>query len=36
VYYRNLGARYDRLIGVGEGSSTTITNWLSIKLLKLS
>ena len=26
VYYRNLGARYDRLIGVGEGSSTTITN----------
>jgi len=26
VYYRNLGARYDRLIGVDEGSSTTITN----------
>jgi len=26
VYYRNLSARYDRLIGVGEGSSTTITN----------
>jgi hypothetical protein len=26
VYYRDLGARYDRLIGVGEGSSTTITN----------
>lgn len=26
VYYRNLGARYDRLIGIGEGSSTTITN----------
>lgn len=26
VYYRNLGARYDRLVGVGEGSSTTITN----------
>ena len=26
VYYRDLGARYDRLIGVGEGSSTIITN----------
>lgn len=26
VYYRNLSARYDRLVGVGEGSSTTITN----------
>ena len=35
VYYKNLGSRYDRLIGVGEGSSTKITNWLSIKLLNL-
>lgn len=26
VYYRDLGARYDRLIGVGEGSSIEITN----------
>ena len=26
VYYKNLGSRYDRLIGVGEGSSTKITN----------
>ncbi len=26
VYYRDLGARYDRIIGLGEGSSTTITN----------
>lgn len=26
VYYRDLGARYDRLVGLGEGSSTTITN----------
>jgi len=26
VYYRDLGARYDRLIGVGEASSVDITN----------
>ena len=26
VYYRDLGTRYDRIIGLGEGSSTTITN----------
>ena len=26
VYYRSPGARYDRLIGVGSGNSTTITN----------
>ena len=26
VYYRDLGARYDKIIGLGEGSSTTITN----------
>ncbi|WMI68396.1 type IX secretion system plug protein domain-containing protein [Mangrovimonas sp. YM274] len=26
VYYRDLGARYDRLIGIGEGSSVNITN----------
>ena len=26
VYYRDLGARYDRLIGLGEGSSINITN----------
>ncbi|MUU77921.1 type IX secretion system plug protein [Winogradskyella endarachnes] len=26
VYYRDLGARYDRLIGYGEASSTNITN----------
>ena len=26
VYYRDLGARYDRLVGLGEGTSTTITN----------
>ncbi len=26
VYYRDLGARYDRIIGLGEGSSTTISN----------
>ncbi|OIQ18161.1 DUF5103 domain-containing protein [Lacinutrix sp. MedPE-SW] len=26
VYYRDLGARYDRLIGVGQGNSVNITN----------
>ena len=26
VYYKNLGARYDQLIGVGEGSSLDISN----------
>lgn len=26
VYYRNLGSRYDEIIGLGEGSSTTISN----------
>ncbi|WP_053990212.1 DUF5103 domain-containing protein [Mangrovimonas sp. TPBH4] len=26
VYYRDLGARYDKLIGFGEGSSVNITN----------
>ena len=26
VYYRDLGARYDRIIGVGEGNSTKISN----------
>lgn len=26
VYYRDLGARYDRLIGIGEASSVNITN----------
>jgi hypothetical protein len=26
VYYKDLGARYDRLIGVGEGSSVNISN----------
>lgn len=26
VYYRGLGARYDRIVGMGRGSSTTITN----------
>lgn len=26
VYYREIGARYDRIIGVGQGSSTNITN----------
>ena len=26
VYYRDLGARFDKIIGFGEGSSTTITN----------
>lgn len=26
VYYRNLGARYDKLIGIGEASSINITN----------
>lgn len=26
VYYRDLGARYDRLIGLGEGSSINISN----------
>ena len=26
VYYRDLGARYDRIIGLGEGSSTNISN----------
>ena len=26
VYYRNLGARFDRLIGIGEGSSINISN----------
>jgi len=26
VYYRDLGARYDKIIGLGEGSSSVITN----------
>ena len=26
VYYRDLGARYDRLIGYGEASSVNISN----------
>jgi len=26
VYYRDLGARYDRIIGLGEGNSVNITN----------
>lgn len=26
VYYREVGERYDRIIGVGQGDSTTITN----------
>jgi len=26
VYYRNLGGRYDEIIGIGEGSSINITN----------
>jgi len=26
VYYRDLGARYDKIIGLGEGTSSTITN----------
>jgi len=26
VYYRDLGARYDRIIGIGEGNSVNITN----------
>lgn len=26
VYYREIGARYDRIIGIGQGSSTNITN----------
>jgi hypothetical protein len=26
VYYRDLGARYDRLIGLGEASSVNISN----------
>ena len=26
VYYRDLGARYDLLIGIGEGSSVNISN----------
>ena len=26
VYYRDLGARYDRLIGLGEGTSVNISN----------
>ena len=26
VYYRDLGARYDRLIGLGQGSSVNISN----------
>nr|WP_317170244.1 hypothetical protein [Winogradskyella eckloniae] len=26
VYYRDLGARFDRLVGYGEASSTNITN----------
>lgn len=26
IYYRDLGARYDRIIGVGEGNSVNITN----------
>ena len=26
IYYRDLGARYDKIIGIGEGSSVNITN----------
>jgi len=26
VYYRDLGARFDRIIGMGSANSTTITN----------
>ena len=26
VYYRDLGARFDRLIGLGEGTSVNISN----------
>ena len=26
VYYRDLGARYDRIIGLGEGNSVNISN----------
>ena len=26
VYYRDLGARYDRIVGLGEGNSTQISN----------
>lgn len=26
IYYRDLGARYDKIIGIGEASSTTISN----------
>ena len=26
VYYRDLGARYDRIVGFGEGSSVQIGN----------
>ena len=26
IYYRDLGARYDRIIGVGEGNSVNISN----------
>ena len=26
VYYRDLGARYDKIIGLGEGSSVNISN----------
>ena len=26
VYYRDLGARYDKIIGIGEGNSVNITN----------
>ena len=26
VYFRDLGARYDRIIGIGKANSTTITN----------
>ena len=26
VYYRDLGARYDKIIGLGEGNSVNISN----------
>jgi hypothetical protein len=26
VYYRDLGARYDKIIGFGEGTSVNISN----------
>jgi hypothetical protein len=26
IYYRDLGARYDKIIGIGEGSSVNISN----------